>query len=230
MNFSQVTEVAINEGVVSQILKNGVVLWSAKKARLPKEYQEVEYIHIPNGAYIDTGFTPADDTTFYIKMQAYSGYPFGTGNQPRIAAVVGGGSVAMQVYNAYNSQNGIFNYTPDFDITSRVIEVETYTSEDYCQTWVDGKTDGDMPPDAGRYWNVSFTHSMYVGGWWYGATQIRTGNTDIYAVQAKIGTTQYLDLVPAYRKADNAVGLYNLVNGRFLTNTGSGTITAGPNV
>ena len=231
MNFSQVVEVAINEGVVSQILKDGVVLWSAKQARLPKEYQEVEYIHIPNGAYIDTGFTPADDTTFYIKMQVYSGYPFGTGNQPRLSAVAGGGSsVAMQVYNVQNSQNGIFNFTPDFNITERVIEVETYSSADYCQTWVDGQTDGEMPSDAGWYWSMSFTHSMFVGAWWYGSTQTRYGITDIYAVQAKIGSTQYLDLVPCYRKADNAVGMYNLVNGQFLTNAGTGTMTVGPNV
>lgn len=231
MNFSQVTEVAINEGVVSQIIKDGVVLWSAKKARLPKEYQEVEYIKIQNGAYIDTGFTPADDTTFYIKVQPYSSYVFGTGQNPILAMGLSGGGGGV-VYNVTNGANGTFVYMPldGTSIEENIIEVTTYSSADYCQTWVDDQTNDGLGPDAGRYWNMSFTHSMYIGAWWYSATSTRTGNTDVYAVQAKIGSTQYLDLVPCYRKADNAVGLYNLVNGQFLTNAGSGTMTVGPNV
>lgn len=91
MNFSQITEITIPEGKVVKIQNGNYTLWEAKKARLPKEYQEVEYIHIPHNAYIDTGFTPANDTTFYIKLQAYDGYPFGTGNAPRLAMALSGG-------------------------------------------------------------------------------------------------------------------------------------------
>lgn len=120
--------------------------------------------------------------------------------------------------------------TDGTSIEENILEITTYTSDWECQTWVDDTTNGALGPDFGRYWNVAFTHSMYIGGWWYSASSTRTGNTDIYAVRAQIGSTQYLDLVPAYRKADNAVGFYNLVNNQFLTNAGTGTITAGPNV
>lgn len=231
MNFSQVTEVAINEGVVSQIIKDGVVLWSAKRARLPKEYQEVEYIHIPDGGYIDTGFIPANDTTFYIKVRPISGYAFGTGQVPRLAISNATNSAVVQIYNVSNGANGLFEYyVPDGKVDTEIFEITTYSSEGYCQTWINGTTNGEMGPEAGRYWNMSFTNPMYIGAWQYNATTLRTGTTDVYAVRMSIGSTQYLDLVPAYRKADNTVGLYNLVNGQFLTNAGTGTMTVGPNV
>ena len=38
------------------------------------------------------------------------------------------------------------------------------------------------------------------------------------------------DLVPCYRKADNEIGMYDLVNGVFYTNAGTGTFTKGGDV
>ena len=230
IDFTGVTALRIPEGDVTKVVRksDGVVLWEKVTSRLPREYQEVEYIKIPRDAYIDSGFTPADDTTFYIRLKSYDGYLFGTGNYPRLAAVhATAGSI--QSYNASNGTNGIFNYTaPSGALADIIVEIETYSSEDYCQTWINGTTNGEMGPDGGRYWSMSFDHSMYIGAWWYSASSLRTGITDIYAVRAQIGSTQYLDLVPAYRKADNVAGLYNLINGEFLTNAGSGTITIGP--
>lgn len=39
-----------------------------------------------------------------------------------------------------------------------------------------------------------------------------------------------MELIPCYRKADNVVGLYDTISNNFLTNSGSGTFVAGPNV
>ena len=50
-----------------------------------------------------------------------------------------------------------------------------------------------------------------------------------YSLTADDGSgARRLDLVPALRKADNAVGLYDRVSETFFTNQGSGTFTAGP--
>ena len=38
------------------------------------------------------------------------------------------------------------------------------------------------------------------------------------------------DFIPCYRKSDNEIGLYDLVNGVFYTNAGTGTFTKGGNV
>lgn len=44
MNFSDVKSVTIPEGVVTEIKQGDTVLWKRKTSRLPKEYQEVEWI------------------------------------------------------------------------------------------------------------------------------------------------------------------------------------------
>lgn len=230
IDFTGVTALRIPEGDVTKVVRksDGVVLWEKVTSRLPKEFQEVEYIHIPSGAYINTGFIPADDTTFYIKMQSYSGYSFGTGSNPRLASVING--TGIQVYNPLNSTSGISTIysVNDLSIPEVVIEITTYTGTDYCQTWATGYDSGERYSDSGYVWPTNYTLPLYVGAMNYSTTNTRVAVTDVYAVRAQIGSTHYLDLVPAYRKADNVAGLYNLISGEFLTNAGSGTITIGP--
>ena len=36
--------------------------------------------------------------------------------------------------------------------------------------------------------------------------------------------------MPAKRKSDNVLGMYDIINGTFYTNAGSGTFTGGPAV
>ncbi len=38
------------------------------------------------------------------------------------------------------------------------------------------------------------------------------------------------DLIPCYRKSDNVIGMYDIINDVFYTNSGIGTFTKGPNV
>ena len=42
------------------------------------------------------------------------------------------------------------------------------------------------------------------------------------------GLIQYF--IPCYRRSDNVIGFYDLVNDVFYTNAGSGTFSKGPNV
>ena len=38
------------------------------------------------------------------------------------------------------------------------------------------------------------------------------------------------DFVPCYRKADDEIGMYDMANGVFYTNAGTGTFLKGPDV
>lgn len=38
------------------------------------------------------------------------------------------------------------------------------------------------------------------------------------------------DFVPCYRISDNVAGMYDMANGVFYTNSGSGSFTVGPDV
>ena len=50
----------------------------------------------------------------------------------------------------------------------------------------------------------------------------------LYSCKIYSGETLERDFVPAKRKSDNVLGLLDLANGKFYTNAGTGTFTAGP--
>lgn len=80
----------------------------------------------------------------------------------------------------------------------------------------------------------TFTYSNFVG---YGNIYIGTINTstissgfngEIYSCRIYNNDVLIRDFVPAMRKSDNVVGLYDRVSGTFFTNAGTGSFIAGP--
>lgn len=72
---------------------------------------------------------------------------------------------------------------------------------------------GNYYPLEGSSANVPWTGKLY------------------YLAILKIIQNEWADYyVPCYRKSDNTVGVYDVINDVFSTNIGSGTLTAGPNV
>lgn len=53
------------------------------------------------------------------------------------------------------------------------------------------------------------------------------GNTKIYSFKIYTDDVLTIDLVPARRSSDNAVGMYDRLSGTFFTNAGSGTFGSG---
>lgn len=227
IDFSNIQGITLPEGKASKIMRksDGVVLW--RQGRLPSAYQEVQYIYMPTNAYINTGFIPADDTTLYAKvMPLAESAIFGSGSNPRISVSLSADGGTLTINNPTNSVSGILSvgYTPN-----TIAEIETYTSADYVSNTVNGTNYGEYGPDVGYYWQIGYTLPLYLGAWNYNASTLRTGAQNWYAFHAKIGNTLHLDLVPCYRKADNVVGMYDLISKTFYTNAGSGSFTKGPN-
>ena len=52
----------------------------------------------------------------------------------------------------------------------------------------------------------------------------------IYYAQIYDGEVMERNMIPRYRKIDNIAGLYDIVNGMFYTNAGTGTFIVGNNV
>ena len=65
-----------------------------------------------------------------------------------------------------------------------------------------------------------------------GNTTMLTKGVVIYRCQlgASTDATQYRDLIPCYRKADNVTGMYDLINSEFIPYTGSANFITGSNV
>lgn len=86
-------------------------------------------------------------------------------------------------------------------------------------------------PNAGATNNASARHVLLFAA-------SNTGNTPynwstyckakMYRFEIYDGSEQVRNFIPAKRKSDNVVGLYDTVNRQFYTNSGSGSFTAGP--
>lgn len=71
-------------------------------------------------------------------------------------------------------------------------------------------------------WNNDTFTNLYVGRY-----NSQYFNCYLYDLEIKEGNNLIFKLVPCYRKSDNVVGLYDLVNGVFHTNQGTGTFAKG---
>lgn len=230
IDFSTVKSITIPEGTVTKITAGGVVLWEKPATgRLPAEYQEVEYIYIPNTAYINTGWIPQLGCTFYIKFSAVAeGYPFGSNATPRLSASLS--ATGIRFFNPSNANAGI----RDFEIAlGEIVDVEAYVDTTYCTdcyvicngTEVPSNTPGTDDKITG-----SFSQPMLLGAWQYSASSIRQGDINLYYAKANESGLEKFEMIPCYRKADGVIGMYDLVTNTFFANAGSGSFTKGADV
>ncbi len=224
IDFTGVTALRIPEGDVTKVVRksDGVVLWEKVTSRLPKEFQEVEYIYTPSGAYINTGWVPSEGAKFNL---AYSGYDyiFGCGTAPRLAASQGPESI--QLYNTNNSVYGIYNLSPD---AGTFVALETYTTKAFDSYVICNGT----KYSNGHAAEVNFDANlkMLIGAWQYNASTIRHGTVTIYYAKASVQGVDVFEMIPCYRKSDGVIGMYDLVSKTFYTNAGSGSFTKGPDI
>lgn len=188
-------------------------------SNLPTTYQEVEYIS-------STG-------TQYIKTNIYCGY-----NDTTKLVLVGdfissSNNSAWQGVNAYLQHNFTNNAVSDGNSSLSIADTDTITISYDGSTHVGSLSTASSGSTVTRTWSDS-SYGGYV-------TIMKMGNLqDIYSGNGVVGKLRRskiyvngslsLDLVPASRKSDSVVGLYDIVGNTFYTNNGTGTFTAGNNV
>lgn len=211
------------------------------ETNIPTAYQEVEYIGVVGGQYIDTGVLASDhqDGITYTMRGNASGIPVTTQTCYMFGALSGGvrtGNVALGTSSgstdAYisllcGSSSGVmrqagFNYNTDFELvltaSSNVSDTSMYLNGTACtrQSYV---TTAAMP--AANIWlfgcNGIATNRGYLGK----CSSFTMADAEGNAIR---------NFVPCYRKSDSVVGLYDTVSGAFFTNAGTGSFTAGPEV
>lgn len=230
VDFTGVKSITIPEGNVVKITSDDTVLWEKITSRLPSEYQEVEYIYIPNTAYINTGWIPQLDCTFHIKLSAVAtGYLFGSSSNPRLAAEQSS-KTTLKVYNPSNGTSGIRSYD---GTVGEVYDIEAYVAATYeldCYAICNGT---EMPPQStvnnGKM-GASFSQPMLLGAWQYNATTLRQGAINFYYAKANESGVPKFEMIPCYRKSDGVIGAYDLVSKTFFTNAGTGNFTKGADV
>lgn len=187
----------------------------AHPARLPAGYTEVEYIESSGTQYIDTGLVPDANTQVEMDFQLISP---GTANHC-LLGVAGQFSFRWYGSNSTFRSNGGGNvdFAAGIDAETRHTVVKTAT-----QTIIDGTY--SVTTTAAT---ISLT--LYLLAMHQASAAAQYASARLYACQIYNNGILVRDYVPC-TNADGEVGLYDLANGAFYGNAGTGVFTAGAEV
>lgn len=174
--------------------------------QLPIEYQEVEYIESTGTQYIDTGLDYFADFEVGIRLrQNVSNKALGNGQ-----------SYCLQRQNA---DTGCWQYTSASTTYNTTIKITDY----HIMMWKDNKVYADGVELANLVKNSNVGSRMFLF-----TSQINSPYPNIiYFCKLYNNGTLVRDFVPCYRKSDRVAGLYDLANGEFYTNKGTGEFLYG---
>ena len=222
---------------------------------LPPEYQRVTYIEGNNSGNtcIDTGWAPGLEFTIKMRASIQTTAQAGTPNTRcyllGVNELVDGASresdVVMSTSDAADSQpnssvrwfnsEGTIKYAniPNKPSLPRVgapfdLEVISTTTTLTQNLTVGGET--TTGSNSGWIGGWAFSRTMYLGALhrtnstgYYNTNH----NVRIFSCQIYDGGTLIRDYLPCRRKSDSKPGLYDLINGAFYPNAGTGEFTLG---
>jgi hypothetical protein len=199
---------------------NGVEKQVRPKKWLPTEYQEVEYIQSSGTQYFVVW------TSFKTSYKSV---------------------IDFQMTQTWGDQIIIW-----FNLTPYRYWINAYASKFKVITWSTGGWSNTISEDTNRHIftidkstatvdSNNYTISWYTDvtvNWWiwvFAHNDIWVGN---YFASVKIYNLEIYDenwviiyhLVPCYRKSDSVIGMYDLVNDQFYTNSWTWTFTKWPDV
>lgn len=214
------SEIVADNGVEEPIISLGVS-GATSQVLLPTEYQQVAYIESTGTQYIDTGIKATEKVKIISKVQIT--YAKSTPAKGRSGMVMAGsaGHIVFGDYGlgnlvAYFSNTGMNGATIPFDNNWHTYHIENglqKIDEVSATNTINGTLDG----------LTLYLLNAHIG--WTGETMVASQRM----AYTKIWDNGVLvrDYIPCYRKADNVVGMYDLVNGVFYTNSGTGTFVKG---
>lgn len=189
-------------------------------SRLPSTFQEVEYLESTGTQYIDSGLLSTNDNyEFTAKIKhtniVNATYMFGSTNGFNV-------SVQNNVYRATGQV--ITNITPSTTSFDKIV-LKSLTTTNTIELEINNIS------QQATYTNWVYGAIVVVFGVGTSQTQVASlSNIQLSELKIKINGTLTRNFVPCYRKVDNVAGLYDLVNGVFYTNAGTGTFIVGGNV
>lgn len=203
------------------MLHNMILPGEVNTARLPKEYQEVECIQSSGTQYIDTGFIPDQDTRIVMNVllpiQSTTQFMFGSraSSTSRTYSFTCNSTKYRSHYNtSWTEFAASASYTTPF-VLDKNKNVTTLNGEHTVTE---------------TYAAFTCPYSLILFGVNDSGTIKASAIATLYSCQIYDNGTLVRDFVPCYRKADGAIGLFDVVNKLFYTNGGSGTFIKGADV
>lgn len=221
MDFSEVKAITIPEGNVYRILSGSTVLW--KKTRLPDEYQEVEYIEGTGTQYIDTGYYPNQNTKFEIRYLileagcAPAGVRWTVAPNSQTFGFFASASVGTTCYFGRANDNKYVTFANKNEysqIADGLLDITRVSINTFSATVSRDQFVSTFP---------MYLFSLDIRGEASSPSKMRLYSASI----SESGSTKR-EFIPCYRKIDRKPGLYDLANGVFYTNDGTGEFNVGP--
>ncbi len=204
--------------------------WISSDTTIPDEYQEVEYIEgtttveHANGQYINTGFTPNQDTRIiadfqYTTKKNEHGFYF-TGTEDannskqrfRFGSTWANGGQWLVGYNSLNVSKGTSDTLRHIlDFNKNIVSLDGNILHEFA------------------YESFHGYDNMYIFS--VNTNNVRSqGPQKLYSYKIYDNETLVRDFVPCYRKNDGEAGLYDRINGTFYVNQGSGEFLVGEDI
>lgn len=172
---------------------------------LPETYDELEWLQSSGTQYINTGVIYSSQTSAEVDFKFIN---HTANTEQEILAAYESSTDRMQCGIASANiflDNGGFGYDSSL-LTDRVLAKGV------------GKGNGTLPLFLFAQ-NETSSAPVHI-----------TGTKRVYSCKIKQNNSWVRYFVPAKRKSDNVLGMYDIINGTFYTNAGSGTFTGGPAV
>lgn len=229
---------------MGQVIMAGIVpkLTAPTIGRLPSGYTEVEYVQsATNGEYIDTGFKPNQDSRIVITMRPNFdstdwAIPCGACNSTEITMTVHWFLITsgVELISQYGAEwisaviDSVFTADDKYTLEWNK-NIPTVSGYNGTFVLTDAESSNTIAENAysANYHEFSIDYPLYLfaqnseGSPYQGDTGV-----SIYSCQIYDNGTLVRDFVPCISDADG-VGLYDLVEGKFYGNMGSGTLFAG---
>ena len=196
-------------------------------SQLPTEYQEVEYIQSSGTQYIDTGVVATSGFEIDIKINIDTV----TDSWAPIVAAHELSAPYKRNFIAYTLSKKI-----EIDAGDKITQTSvTLTGDDVIKAsnvennfYLNVNGTNYTPTVTTAASNLAYSgrtmHLLHSNGYDFGYTSGK-----VYYCKITVDGTLVRNFVPCYRKSDNIVGLYDLVNGVFYTNAGTGNFAKGKN-
>ena len=190
--------------------------------KLPEEYQQVEYIESSGTQYINTGVVANQNTSAYVDFQYLkkeSTFIFGSRKSTTEQAyTLSSGNSNTNIVSAYGTSSNVI-------LSNMNLNRHTFTKNKYVCTL------DDTTLNAGTASMVFTTPGpLYLFACYQTTGPYLYSTSRIFEFKLWQSDRLVRDMVPCYRKEDNVAGFYDLVEGTFYTNKGSGSFSVGINI
>lgn len=205
-------------------LRRRVLMAAAKKPRLPREYQEVEYLESTGTQWIDTLRAPNVSDLFEQKFQLTS-LPDSSvswyGSMPSAEVIVPRTSIGVNRSTQFFAGTNVTVAIVPADLSAHTLRYQRNAVRIDDVQYYGSAYSGDP---------IHLTSYLFARHGNDGVQSIAPGIRIYYHKEYTRDWTPALDFVPCYRRLDRKPGMYELVTDAFFVNQGTGDFLLGPDV